>query len=529
MSQRLRLPEIDPHWTPREREVLDLLVRGYTNGEIAQQLGIGLEGAKFHVSEILGKLQVQSREEAAEYWRYRNGLRMRFSRIGGGIFGSAGLKWVAAGTAVIAAGAVAALILVSVLGGDDEEPLAGDPGTVTATPGASGTATTPDATATAATPTTDASSTPAPVLTPFPEVSTVARESVSRGATITGGYGLVFGNPNTGGVEVWLLPQYLTPAGVSPGGRYFVFESELIDAWTGTRTKLAIDGGVRLASFAPDDSAVVVHTDKEAALFRNDGQRLAGFAAIDGELGAEAVWSSDSRGVALRRYNATTSRTEVLIDGIEREIASDGMADWAHSGLRLAVTGNNPAIYDFDSGSRVPLGRSGTFPSWSPDDAFVAMDISTEGQKATSVIDPSNGREILRLYNVGACLDIGWVTTNALPGGPESMVEIPSGKLVPYPASTTPAARLPRIAISQSGLMEWQFPGGATAATRIEATWAYTFAWVRRDAAGGSFPPVLFLGRGGQDACGGAPLDAVVARPPFSPAQVPTPTPTPDK
>ncbi|MGD9933875.1 MAG: LuxR C-terminal-related transcriptional regulator [Dehalococcoidia bacterium] len=529
MREQLRLPEIDPHWTPRQQEVLNLLVRGYTNGEIAEQLGVGLEGAKFHVSEILSKLQVQSREEAAEYWRYRNGLRMRFSRIGGGIFGGADLKWVAAGTAVIAAGAVAALILVGLLGGDDEEPQAGDPGTATATPGASGTATTPDASATAATPTTDASSTPAPVLTPFPEVSTVARESVSRGATITGGYGLVFGNPNTGGVEVWLLPQYLAPAGVSPGGRYFVFESELIDAWTGTRTTLAIEGEVRLASFAPDDSAVVVHSDKEAALFRNDGHRLAGFAAIAGELGAEAVWSSDSRGVALRRYNATTSRTEVLIDGIEREIASDGMADWAQSGLRLAVTGNNPAIYDFDSGSRVPLERSGTFPSWSPDDGFLAVDISTDGQAATSVIDPSNGREILRLYNLGACLNIGWVTTNALPGGPESMVEIPSGELVPYAASTTPAARLPRIAISQSGLVEWQFPGGTTAAVRVEATWAYTFAWVRRDAAGGRFPPVLFLGRGGQDACGGSPLDAVVARPPFSPAQVPTPTPTPDK
>src|SRR5207247_1518132 len=54
--------------TDREREVLALLRRDFTNEEIAQRLGISLDGAKYHVSQILSKLDVATREEAAA-WR----------------------------------------------------------------------------------------------------------------------------------------------------------------------------------------------------------------------------------------------------------------------------------------------------------------------------------------------------------------------------------------------------------------------------------------------------------------------------
>jgi DNA-binding CsgD family transcriptional regulator len=66
--------------TPRQRAVLDLLARGYTNGQLADALGISLDGAKYHVSEILQKLGVDSREEAAEYWRKYNSARARLGR-----------------------------------------------------------------------------------------------------------------------------------------------------------------------------------------------------------------------------------------------------------------------------------------------------------------------------------------------------------------------------------------------------------------------------------------------------------------
>jgi len=59
----------DYRWTPRQRQVLDLMARGKTNSEIGEALGISLAGAKWHVSEILSKLNSDSREEAAEYWR----------------------------------------------------------------------------------------------------------------------------------------------------------------------------------------------------------------------------------------------------------------------------------------------------------------------------------------------------------------------------------------------------------------------------------------------------------------------------
>ena len=46
-------------WTAREREVLDLIARGHTNGEIAGELGISFATAKWHVSELITKLGVE--------------------------------------------------------------------------------------------------------------------------------------------------------------------------------------------------------------------------------------------------------------------------------------------------------------------------------------------------------------------------------------------------------------------------------------------------------------------------------------
>lgn len=91
--------------TARQREVLDLIARGKTNGEIAEQLGITLDGAKFHVREILAKLRVDSRDEAAAWWRAD---RSRLSRLGGAVRGLiAGLTFKPVAAAVGAAGVAA--------------------------------------------------------------------------------------------------------------------------------------------------------------------------------------------------------------------------------------------------------------------------------------------------------------------------------------------------------------------------------------------------------------------------------------
>ena len=49
--------------TPRERQVADLIARGYTNPQIAAELTITRETTKTHVSNILSKLGVSSRYE----------------------------------------------------------------------------------------------------------------------------------------------------------------------------------------------------------------------------------------------------------------------------------------------------------------------------------------------------------------------------------------------------------------------------------------------------------------------------------
>lgn len=49
----------------REREVLDLLARGFTNREIAEQLVITASTVKVHVEHILAKLGVSDRTQAA--------------------------------------------------------------------------------------------------------------------------------------------------------------------------------------------------------------------------------------------------------------------------------------------------------------------------------------------------------------------------------------------------------------------------------------------------------------------------------
>lgn len=88
--------------TPRQRQVLDLLAKRYSNQRIADELGISLEGAKWHVREVLSVLGVSSREEAAERWRVENGLPRRLWRMTWG-----------AGTVVLALGGAAAAVLVA--------------------------------------------------------------------------------------------------------------------------------------------------------------------------------------------------------------------------------------------------------------------------------------------------------------------------------------------------------------------------------------------------------------------------------
>ncbi|HEV2952773.1 MAG TPA: response regulator transcription factor [Candidatus Dormibacteraeota bacterium] len=54
----------DTELSPREREVLQLLARGASNKQIANQMAISLRTVEGHLSHIFAKLQVSSRTEA---------------------------------------------------------------------------------------------------------------------------------------------------------------------------------------------------------------------------------------------------------------------------------------------------------------------------------------------------------------------------------------------------------------------------------------------------------------------------------
>jgi DNA-binding NarL/FixJ family response regulator len=62
--------------TPRELDVLRLLAEGYANKKIAGELGISERTARTHVSNILAKLGLSSRTQAA-LWAAREGVADR--------------------------------------------------------------------------------------------------------------------------------------------------------------------------------------------------------------------------------------------------------------------------------------------------------------------------------------------------------------------------------------------------------------------------------------------------------------------
>lgn len=83
--------------TPREREVLELIERGFTNAEISRELGISFPTAKAHVSSIIAKAGTETREEAVAWFRAPPENRTRLSR-----WAFAPLVWgIAASVAVI--------------------------------------------------------------------------------------------------------------------------------------------------------------------------------------------------------------------------------------------------------------------------------------------------------------------------------------------------------------------------------------------------------------------------------------------
>jgi DNA-binding CsgD family transcriptional regulator len=70
-------------WQPndRQRQVLDALVEGKSNAEIAVRLGITMDGAKWHVGVLLGETGLKDRQALAAWWRVKRQKRGRSALV----------------------------------------------------------------------------------------------------------------------------------------------------------------------------------------------------------------------------------------------------------------------------------------------------------------------------------------------------------------------------------------------------------------------------------------------------------------
>jgi DNA-binding NarL/FixJ family response regulator len=59
-QQEMKLIKSLPALTPREAEIVRLIRRGYSNKEIANELGIAVTTVKWNMTHILSKFEVQS-------------------------------------------------------------------------------------------------------------------------------------------------------------------------------------------------------------------------------------------------------------------------------------------------------------------------------------------------------------------------------------------------------------------------------------------------------------------------------------
>ena len=162
--------------TPAEWRVLDALREGGTNAEIAARLNLSLDTVKYHISNMLAKLELRDRRALAS-WRpeERRGRLGALFTVPADVWAVARpIAWVGAGTAAVAGvvvGVVAVVALVAVVlvtaGGDADPPLAVAP-SPTQTPTPSPTPTRQPSPTPTASPTLAATATPTATPTPLP-------------------------------------------------------------------------------------------------------------------------------------------------------------------------------------------------------------------------------------------------------------------------------------------------------------------------------------------------------------------------
>ena len=421
-------------WTPRQRQVLDLLAARRTNGEIATALGISLDGAKWHVSEVMTKLSTNSRDEAAEYWRAYNRIPLRFSRMVRGMVAGLAIRKVAIGAGVLAVVGVAALgvLLLAGLGDDDSEPAAPD-----GTPSPTLDNGTPEATVTSG-PTQPAESTPEP-LVPV---------EVPNGGTIPSENGLLYVDLASGDMQFWPMPgtSYYAQS-VSRDGRWVVWTAgdgvhdsgvHLLD--TDTAHDRLLEAGsspILNARVSPDGRFLVAHSVSRLFLVESKSMSIVAEAPLPGgPLGEwEEFASNGSVAAAFGQFPGTRHVVVLHPDGSSFGVAAaTSPLRWSPDGEYVTVTGEKSTQVmnrDGDVVWDIPFLGSDEHanPRWSPDGRYFSVS-SLPSLGGLRIFDFGSRTEVLRTEGTWTCFDY-WVTDDLVRYDSDTyLVDVPSGEII---------------------------------------------------------------------------------------------------
>lgn len=370
--------------TPRQREVIELMAKGKTNAKIGDALGIRLDGAKWHVSEILSVLGVDTREQAVEVWREQARLDRRVGRAVRAISPTAGLKLVGTGAAAaLVAGTALGVWILLANGG-------GDPGT---SPGVSPSADV----ATPPVPQATATWTPFIVGTATPRVEPgAANHEALRSANL-----VVYADQFSD--ELWAsgmheIVVYDLDSGrpaasfrvSNPISMELVGRSVLIQDST-TVTLSGLTGTPQVVFEAPPDRIIT------GFAVSNDGALVA-----IGTEGADSFPDERSELLVVELATGDVTRTftfdELGVTPVPLAWRADGSAiefrQWLHKGV-IDMAGTGTARLDgsveHHEGSLVEIDREGRVGAWSTGDISYGCDAVNEARDRYELRDLSTG------------------------------------------------------------------------------------------------------------------------------------------
>jgi DNA-binding CsgD family transcriptional regulator len=378
-----------------QRRVLDELLVGGSNAEIAARLDMSEDGVKWHLSELRQELEIDDRRQLAEWWRTERQHSNVFLPLGalGNLFGNHALA-VVAGVAVAAAGL--GWLAYTSLEGTGDGSLAGQ-ASQTAVPA-------------------PAVVIPTPTATPVPATALVFDTRLRSATTLPGNVmfrrwldpeALTFvGDAN--GPTVIDAEGKLTPLSGSTGGAEYVAYypvpgTSAVVLWRGQAGRLStIDtrslqervladiglapgrGRVAAVSIAARKLAFVDDSASELRVLSFEGGSSSRLYAAPPERVLIAVnWSGDGRSLVLLSGRSTTSQASVVdtitvLDGAGKVIVERpgtgywvGGAWWRLSELNSAgVMIATTRLLNAQDGSEAPVADTQSLACVSPDGRY---------------------------------------------------------------------------------------------------------------------------------------------------------------